>query len=88
MDPDFVFSVRVRTCRNVRGFSFLPAVTRAERRHLERIFMQAFRTFSGEFKGRYYPIKSLSDDELAMLIAVSFELLIIFHVQRNIIIGL
>ena len=50
-DPDYVFSVRVRTGRSIRGYALPPWCSRAERRKVESISVQALDRFDGDLKG-------------------------------------
>ena len=56
-DPDYVFSVRVRTGRSIRGYALPPWCSRAERRKVESISVQALDRFDGDLKGK--SVKSL-----------------------------
>ena len=51
-DPDYVFSVRVRTGRSIRGYALPPWCSRAERRKVESISVQALDRFDGDLKGK------------------------------------
>merc|ERR1712227_757212 len=55
-DPDYVFSVRVRTGRSIRGYALPPWCSRAERRKVESISVQALDRFDGDLKGKYFPL--------------------------------
>ncbi|XP_055333748.1 creatine kinase B-type-like [Paramacrobiotus metropolitanus] len=69
LDPDYVLSCRIRTCRNIRGFSLPPTCTRAERRHIEKIVVRSCKSLGGNLKGRYFNLKDIPDEELALMIA-------------------
>ena len=58
-----MLSSRVRTARSIRGLSFPPAATRAERRHTEKALVDSLNSMQGEFKGRYYPINKMTEEE-------------------------
>lgn len=51
LDPDYVFSCRVRTGRSIRGLSLPPHCTRSERRAVEKIVTDVLTTCDGEFEG-------------------------------------
>ncbi|OQV23796.1 Creatine kinase B-type [Hypsibius exemplaris] len=68
LDPDFVISCRIRTCRNIRGFSLPSNVSRAERRQIESVLTQSLKNLSSGLKGRYFPMGSFAEDELASLV--------------------
>ena len=65
-----MLSSRVRTGRSIRGLSLPPACSRAERREVERVVTDALSNLQGEFKGRYYPLSNMTDDEQNKLIEV------------------
>jgi len=67
-DPDYILSCRVRTGRSIRGISLPPHCTRAERRAVEKISVRALATFTGEFKGTYYPLSGMTDEQQEKLI--------------------
>ncbi len=68
MDPNYVLSSRVRTGRSIRGYCLPPHCSRAERRAVERIAVDALVGLSGEFKGKYYPLSKMTDEEQEQLI--------------------
>ena len=51
-DSDYVFSVRVRTGRSIRGYALPPWCSRAERRKVESLSVQALDRFDGDLKGK------------------------------------
>ena len=51
LDSNYVLSSRVRTGRSIRGYSLPPHCSRAERRAVEKIVVEALSTLSGQFKG-------------------------------------
>ncbi|KAK3527007.1 hypothetical protein QTP86_006387 [Hemibagrus guttatus] len=72
LDPNYVLSSRVRTGRSIKGYALPPHNSRAERRAVERLSVEALNSLDGEFKGKYYPLKSMSDAEQEQLIADHF----------------
>ena len=68
LDPNYVLSCRVRTGRSIRGYSLPPHCTRAERRAVENIIVEAFHNLDGEFKGEYYPLSKMTEKEQQKLI--------------------
>jgi len=60
LDPDFVLSCRVRTGRSIRGLSLPPHCTRAERREVEKISVDALDKLDGPLKGTFIAKKLLS----------------------------
>merc|ERR1712221_3487 len=71
-DEKYVLSSRVRTGRSVKGISLPPHCTRAERRAVEKIAVDALAGLEGEFKGKYYPLSKMTDAEQDQLIADHF----------------
>merc|ERR1712136_168428 len=71
-DPDYVFSVRVRTGRSIRGYALPPWCSRAERRKVEQISCQALDRFDGDLKGKYFPLYEMSEADQDQLIADHF----------------
>ena len=70
-DEKYVFSTRVRTGRSIRGLSLPPTCTRAERREVEKVVVDALTALDGEFKGKYYPLAGMTEAEQEQLIAVN-----------------
>lgn len=71
-DPDYVFSVRVRTGRSIRGYALPPWCSRAERRKVESISLSALDRFDGDLKGKYFPLYEMTDAAQEQLIADHF----------------
>ncbi len=69
-DENYVLSSRVRTGRSVRGLSLPPACTRAERREVERVAVQALSGLKGDLEGKYYSLTEMTDQEQQQLIDV------------------
>ena len=72
LDPNYVFSCRVRTGRSIKGLSLPPHCTRAERREVEKISAKALATLDGPLKGVYYPLSKMTDNDQDQLIADHF----------------
>ena len=53
LDPKYVLSSRVRTGRSIRGYSLPPHCSRAERRAVEKIVVEALATLDGPLKGEW-----------------------------------
>lgn len=70
-DERYVLSSRVRTGRSIRGLSLPPACTRAERREVERVVVDALAGLRGDLTGRYYSLTQMTDKEQQQLIDVS-----------------
>lgn len=71
-DPKYVLSARVRTGRSIKAICLPPACTRAERRRVEKVSLDALASLDGEFKGKYYPLSKMTDAEQEQLIADHF----------------
>lgn len=70
-DERYVLSSRVRTGRSIRGLSLPPACTRAERREVERVVIDALSGLKGDLTGRYYSLTQMTEKEQQQLIDVS-----------------
>lgn len=69
-DERYVLSSRVRTGRSIRGLSLPPACTRAERREVERVVVDALSGLKGDLAGRYYRLSEMTEAEQQQLIDV------------------
>ena len=67
-DPNYVLSSRVRTGRSIRNFRLPPACDRQERRAVEDILKKALCSLTGDFTGKYYPLKEMTNEEQEQLI--------------------
>ena len=72
LDPNYVFSCRVRTGRSIRGYCLPPHCNRSERRAVEKILTTALQKLDGEFEGKYYPLNKMTEKEQEQLIADHF----------------
>lgn len=70
-DERYVLSSRVRTGRSIRGLSLPPACTRAERREVERVAIDALAGLKDDLSGHYYSLTQMTEDEQQQLIDVS-----------------
>jgi len=68
LDPKYVLSCRVRTGRSIRGLCLPPFCSRAERRAVEKIATDALAKLDGEYKGKYYPLATMTEAEQNQLI--------------------
>lgn len=68
LDENYVLSVRVRTGRSIRGLCLPPFCTRAERREVEKVVVDALGSLDGEFAGKYYPLGKMTSEEQEQLI--------------------
>jgi len=46
---EYILYTRMRLCRSVQGFRFAPAISRAERREIERLIQDCVQTWSGGY---------------------------------------
>lgn len=72
LDPEFVLSSRVRTGRSIRGLGLPPHCTRAERREVEKVVVEALNTLTGSLQGKYYPLNKMTPQEQDQLIEDHF----------------
>ena len=68
LDSNYVLSSRVRTGRCIRGLSLSPKCTRAERREVERILVDALAQLDGAYRGKYYSLETMSTEDQEQLI--------------------
>uniref|UniRef100_A0A4W3JIZ4 Creatine kinase M-type n=2 Tax=Callorhinchus milii TaxID=7868 RepID=A0A4W3JIZ4_CALMI len=68
LDSNYVLSSRVRTGRSIRGFCLPPHCSRGERRAIEKLIVEALGSLDGEFTGKYYALKNMTDQEQQQLI--------------------
>ncbi|CAO2626656.1 Creatine kinase M-type, partial [Lemmus lemmus] len=68
LDPNYVLSSRVRTGRSIKGYTLPPHCSRGERRAVEKLSVEALNSLTGEFKGKYYPLKGMTEQEQQQLI--------------------
>ena len=67
LDPNYVLSSRVCTGRSIRGYSLPPHCTREERRCVEMIVTDVLSELSGEFRGEYFSLKGMTEEEQKQL---------------------
>jgi len=72
IDSKYVISSRVRTGRSIRRISLPPHCSRAERRKVEQLATKVLSKFDKEFKGKYYPLAKMTDEEQNLLIEDHF----------------
>ena len=72
LDSNFVLSSRVRTGRSIRGLALPPHCTRAERREVEKVVVEALDTLKGSLQGKYYPLNKMTPQEQDQLIEDHF----------------
>nr|BAE16473.1 taurocyamine kinase [Arenicola brasiliensis] len=72
MDEKYVKSCRIRTGRSIRGLCLPPAISRAERREVERTLVDALAGLKGDLSGKYYPLLKMTPEEEKQLIEDHF----------------
>jgi len=71
-DPEYVKSCRIRCGRSVKGLCLPPAMSRAERRIVEKVVSDALAGLDGDLKGKYYPLTTMKDEDQERLIEDHF----------------
>lgn len=56
-----IASTRIRVARNLAGYPLGTQINRAERKEVEKLVTSALGEFTGELKGKYYSMESMSD---------------------------
>ena len=56
-------STRIRVARNLADYPLGTAVTAQQRREIEQKVVSALNSFTGELKGKYYSLGSMSDSD-------------------------
>lgn len=72
LDPNYVLSCRVRSGRSIKGLALPTWCTRAERKEVERIMKSSLDQLTGDSKGTYFPLATMTDAEQDQLIADHF----------------
>lgn len=70
VDPGqkYVVSTRVRCGRSVQGFPFNPCLSEAQYKEIEKKVSTALKEMSGEYTGKYFPLKGMSKKDQQQLI--------------------
>ena len=73
-DPDneFIVSTRIRVGRNLDKFPLGPAISDTQRKEIQTTVTDALNSLDGEFKGQYYSLDDLSDEDRDTLIKDHF----------------
>jgi protein-arginine kinase len=59
-DAKMIKSTRIRVGRNLAAFPLGPGLTREQRNEIEKLVTSALSTFSGDLKGTYYALSSMT----------------------------
>lgn len=65
-------STRVRVARNMADFPLGPGVTREQRKQIEQHVVEATSKFTGDLKGKYYSLATMTEKDQKQLIADHF----------------
>jgi len=57
---EFIISTRIRVGRNLDGFPLGTIISKEQRDEVEKIVSDALKSFKGELKGEYYPLKGMT----------------------------
>ncbi|OAF69863.1 hypothetical protein A3Q56_02402 [Intoshia linei] len=68
LDSEYVISCRIRTGRNIRGFSLPPSMSRAERKRVEKHIVEALSTLSDNQAGKFLSLETMTDADRDKLI--------------------
>jgi hypothetical protein len=60
-EAKLIKSTRIRVGRNLADYPLGPGITKEQRNEIEKKVVEALNSFSGELKGKYYSLSSLSD---------------------------
>ena len=71
-EDKMINSTRIRVARNLAAYPLGTAVTRQQRKEIEKLVTSALGTFEGELKGKYYSLETMTDGEKKQLIADHF----------------
>ncbi|XP_064652508.1 arginine kinase-like [Lineus longissimus] len=74
LDPtgDMIVSTRVRVGRSAAGFAYPPLIATADRKAIETKALSAFATLTGDFKGTYYSLETMTPADEKQLIEDHF----------------
>jgi creatine kinase len=65
----YILYTRMRLARSLRGFRFAPCITRAERRYIERLFMECVQDLQKEYPdGKYVSIMDMTNQQHSDLV--------------------
>jgi len=71
-EDKMINSTRIRVARNLAAYPLGTCVNRAERREIENLVVSALNEFTGELKGKYYSLETMTEGEKKQLIADHF----------------
>nr|3L2E_A Chain A, Glycocyamine kinase alpha chain [Namalycastis sp. ST01]3L2E_C Chain C, Glycocyamine kinase alpha chain [Namalycastis sp. ST01]BAD35022.1 glycocyamine kinase alpha chain [Namalycastis sp. ST01] len=71
-EDKYVKSCRIRCGRSVKGVCLPPAMSRAERRLVEKVVSDALGGLKGDLAGKYYPLTTMNEKDQEQLIEDHF----------------
>ena len=67
-DAAMIISTRIRVGRNLDDFPLGPGITKEQRNKVEELVSTALKKFDGEPAGKYYSLKTMSEEDRKQLI--------------------
>merc|ERR1712151_1072426 len=71
-EDKMINSTRIRVARNLAAYPLGTCVTPTQRAEIESLVVSALNEFTGELKGKYYSLETMTDSEKKQLIADHF----------------
>ena len=71
-EDKMINSTRIRVARNLAAYPLGTAISRKDRLEVESLVTSALSEMEGDLKGKYYSLKTMTDDERKQLIADHF----------------
>jgi creatine kinase len=62
-EDKMINSTRIRVARNLAAYPLGTAVTRQQRKEIEKLVISALGEFEGELKGKYFSLETLTEAE-------------------------
>ena len=71
-EDKMINSTRIRVARNLAAYPLGTQISRGDRKEVEKLVTSALSEFTGDLKGKYYSLESMTDAEKKSLIADHF----------------
>lgn len=71
-EDKMINSTRIRVARNLAAYPLGTAVTRQQRKDIEKLVTSALSEFEGDLKGKYFSLETITDSEKKQLIEDHF----------------
>jgi protein-arginine kinase len=71
-EADMIKSTRIRVARNLAAYPLGSAISRKDRKEVERLVTSALGELTGDLAGKYYSLETMTDSEKKQLIADHF----------------